>query len=287
MRVVAAYVAIMALLVLLIFVARAQERRAARHTSLREPLSPAWIAILKKNLPPYMHLSPEERQRLHDYIKLFLADKNFEGCGGLELNDEIRLTIAAQACLLLVNRGGPCYPKLQTILVYPSAYVNRDRGLFQHGSHEVQVRLGESWARGVVVLSWDSVRAGIQDFRDGQNVALHEFAHQLDQEDGTADGTPILESSGAYATWSQVHGAEFNALLEKVDQGQASVMDAYGATNAAEFFAVVTETFFERPRQLRRKHPALYETLKSYYRLDPAEWDEYGPSASFGTVREH
>ena len=196
----------------------------------------------------------------------------FEGCGGLELTDEIKVTIAAQACLLLLHRETDYYPRLITILVYPHAYVAKSvepigGGVVLEGE---TARLGEAWKDGVVVLSWDDVRQGASDLHDGHNVVLHEFAHQLDQQDGSADGAPILEHRSQYVTWARVLSDEYEQLRRDTEQGRKDVLDEYGATNPAEFFAVATECFFEKPIPLRRKHPQLYEELKAYYRQDPA-----------------
>lgn len=200
-----------------------------------------------------------------------MAEKNFEGCGGLTLDEEIKITIAAQACMLLLNRKSKCYPRLQTILVYPSTYVAGKKGLFSQEDNE-SVRLGESWNTGVIVLAWDSVRKGGVNFDDGHNVTLHEFAHQLDQEDGSADGAPILGRMSAYSAWATVLSKEYEELKLKKEKGRKSLMDKYGATNPAEFFAVATETFFEKPEQLKEKHPELYDELHSFYNVNPENW---------------
>ena len=252
---------------------RVRARRARRNALLSATLPQAWQEILRRNLPPYASLSDEERRRLHGTTNVFLAEKRFEGCGGLVLSDEVRVTIAAQACMLLLNRPVAVYPKLRTVLVYPSTYVVGKRGLF--GDEEpVSVRLGESWQRGVVVLAWDSVKGGAANFDDGHNVALHEFAHQLDQEDGRGDGAPLLDSPSAYQTWARVFSREYESLRGRIKRGRRTVMESYGATNPAEFFAVATETFFEKPKQLHAKHPALYEELRQYYRTDPLRWTD-------------
>jgi len=250
----------------------AVRRQRQRRLLLSTPFPPQWSAILKENLPPYQQLPPQLQQQLHDSIRIFMAEKSFEGCGGLALTDEIRVTIAAQACLLLLNRTNDCYPKLYSVLVYPSTYVAGTRiSLDQHPTN-TSVRLGESWHHGVVVLAWDSVKRGAVNFRDGHNVAMHEFAHQLDQEDGRADGAPILGMRSAYSAWSRVFSQEYELLLQQTKKGQKSVMDKYGATNPAEFFAVATETFFEKPAQLQKKHPELYQELQSFYKVDPVAW---------------
>ena len=140
------------------------------------------------------------------------------------------------------------------------------------GDNGESARLGESWDCGVVVLSWDSVLGGARNFEDGHNVAFHGFAHQLDQEDGAADGAPILESRSAYAAWARIFKQEYDALVAKTAKGRKSTLDRYGATNPAEFFAVATETFFEKPHQLKAKHPELFKELQYFYTVDPTNW---------------
>jgi Mlc titration factor MtfA (ptsG expression regulator) len=244
-------------------------RRRRREGLRAQPFPAEWDAILRKNVPLDARLDEADRRELRGHINVFLAEKHFEGCGGLVLTDEIRVTIAAQACMLLLHRRTDYYRRLVTVLVYPSAYQakrieNLGNGMVLEGGEEG--RLGEAWAGGVVVLSWDDVRSGSADIRDGHNVVLHEFAHQLDQEDGVADGAPILEERGHYVAWARVLGTEYEQLRKSKGK---SVLDRYGATKPAEFFAVATECFFEKPAQLRRKHPELYEEMKEYYRQDP------------------
>jgi Mlc titration factor MtfA (ptsG expression regulator) len=242
------------------------QRRAKRSLALALPFPDAWAQILASNLPPYARLTPELRQELHRGVQLFLADKSFEGCGGLAITEEMRVTIASQACMLLLGRADNGYRRLRTVLVYPSAYVAGG------GSTGRSTRLGESWGKGIVVLSWSDVKQGAFNFCDGRNVAMHEFAHQLDQEDGAADGAPILERRSAYSTWAKVFSGEFQRLQQRARKGKRSVFYNYGATNPAEFFAVATETFYEKPRQLQKKHPELYEELRGYYCVHPVEW---------------
>jgi Mlc titration factor MtfA (ptsG expression regulator) len=247
-------------------------REQKRRILLSTPFPPAWSAILEANLPPYQQLSPQLQQELRDYIRIFIGEKSFEGCGGLALTDEIRVTIAAQACMLLLNRKSDCYPKLYSVLVYPSTYVVATRYSLDFHPSDQSVRLGESWHHGAVVLAWDSVKNGAINFRDGHNVTMHEFAHQLDQEDGRSDGAPILGMRSAYSAWSRVFSKEYELLLQKTKKGQRSIMDKYGVTNPAEFFAVATETFFEKPAQLLKKHPELYHELQGFYKVNPVEW---------------
>lgn len=248
-------------------------KRRRRERLRAAPFPTAWLAILEKNVPLYARLSEEDRRELQGHIQVFLGEKHFEGCGGLVLTEEIRVTIAAQACLLLLHRETDDYRRLVTILVYPSAY--EAKGIEPIGGGFVlegtQARLGEAWRDGVVVLSWDDVLRGASDIRDGHNVVLHEFAHQLDQADGDADGAPILARRGQYVAWARVLGTEYEQLRRDAKAHRKTVLDTYGATQPAEFFAVATECFFEKPAQLKRKHPALYEELREYYRQDPEQ----------------
>jgi len=245
---------------------------ARRRQRLRAlPCPPAWRAILRKNVPYYAKLSAEDRGELEGHVQVLVAEKNFEGCGGLEITEEIRVTIAAQAAILLLHREPHYYPGLFSILVYPHAFVVRNHQELAPGYRleMEQVHLGESWRQGSLVLSWDDVLAGAADIHDGHNVVFHEFAHQLDTEDGRADGAPPLPRRSLYLAWARILSHEFEKLHEDKRRGRPSILDQYGATNAAEFFAVATECFFEKPLQMRRKHPELYEELKMFYRQDP------------------
>src|SRR6266850_1672885 len=179
--------------------------------------------------------------------------------------------IAAEACLLLLHLEGPCYPTLRTVLVYPHGFVPKSAGSRATGQVvPPPVRLmGESWGDGVVVISWDDAVRGARNPADGENVVLHEFAHQLDAEDGVTDGTPILPPT-ALRTWGGVLSVEYERLRRDAAHDRRSALDAYGATNKAEFFAVATETFFEKPVQLERDHPELYGQLRQFYQQDPA-----------------
>jgi len=242
-----------------------------REALRKEPLTVAERAILEKNVPYLGRLDEADRKELEGLVRIFLAEKSFEGCGGLELTEEIKVTIAAQACLLLLHRENDMYPGVDAILVYPSAYRAPTKtnvgGVVLEGE---QARLGESWVRGVVVLAWDHVKSGAAQPTDGQNVVLHEFAHQLDGEDGAMDGSPELGARARYTSWAHVLGDEFAELSKRLHAGLRSDIDPYGATNPAEFFAVVTEMFFEKPRAMKERHPALYEELARFYKQDPA-----------------
>jgi MtfA peptidase len=238
------------------------------------PFPAEWQRIIERNVSLFGRLSPEDQRELLGHTQVLLAEKHFEGCGGLELTDEIRVTVAAQACVLLLHRETDYYPRLKSILVYPSAYLVSDErpiggGLWEEGD---EIRLGHTAPRlGALVIAWDDALRGGRAVDDGENVVFHEFAHQLDFEDYVVDGTPPLES-GQYLSWARVMSAEYEALRRANDTEATTLIDQYGAKNPAEFFAVITEVFFERPSELRQKHPALYEELRSFYRQDPETW---------------
>jgi hypothetical protein len=186
------------------------------------------------------------------------------------------VTIAAEACLLILGRPGDVYPGLRYIIVYPGAFIVEHAEPDELGIVDTspQDMLGESWHNGKVILAWDSVLRGSRNFVDGQNVVLHEFAHQLDSEDGAADGTPLLGGEHSYRSWAGVLSEEFEELQHASYHGRESLLDHYGASNPAEFFAVATETFFEKPWQMARHHAELFEVLQAYYQIDPRAWRE-------------
>jgi len=249
--------------------------KSKRRKKLREEEVPSqWVDYLTLRIPLYTRLPKELRAQLHGLINVFLNEIEFIGCGGQEITDEIRVTVAGQACMLLLNRETSYYDELKTIYIYPHTYI-QSGSKSRNGSvvtEETVACEGEAWQNGPVVLTWDNVLHGASDAKDGHNVVLHEFAHKLDQESGAGNGTPILEQSTQYLAWGRTFSDEFNELCEKTSRHKRSVMNSYGATNEAEFFAVATETFFEKPKQLRKKHQELYDILKEYYKLDPIAW---------------
>jgi Mlc titration factor MtfA (ptsG expression regulator) len=246
-------------------------KRHRRDAVRARPFPPDHVPIVSRSVHLYSALPPADRAELEGLIQVFLDEKRFEGAAGLVITDEIRVTIAAQACLLLLHRDTDIYPDLETVLVYPHAFVARTthrEGLVVIEGPEA--RVGESWQRGLVIVAWDEVLGDARGRRPAHNVVVHEFAHQLDAEDGDVTGAPKLGSRARYVEWAHVLGDEYHALGERLARGRATDIDAYGATSPAEFFAVVSEQFFERPRALRKTHPALYDELVSFYRLDPA-----------------
>lgn len=244
-----------------------------------EPFPPEWRAILRRRVPLVASLPADLQLQLKKHIQVFLAEKAFIGCKGQLIDDEVRVTIAAQACLLILKRPSHFYPGVRQILVYPNAFlVDRvhtdDSGVVRSGR---DVLAGESWSQGQVILSWKDVLDGAAHPEDGVNVVVHEFAHQLDFETGYANGAPDL-GAGAdkYARWSSVMQVAYEGLCIEADGavtgGREPFLDPYGATNPAEFFAVVSEAFFGQARDLAAEHPALYAELKGFYRLDPVTW---------------
>ncbi|MBU2924426.1 zinc-dependent peptidase [Colwellia sp. 1_MG-2023] len=238
------------------------------------PFKKEWRKVIQKRMPYFRQMPADLQLQLKQHIQVFLAEKNFIGCNGIQITDEIRVTVAAQACLLLLNRKTNFYPKLQTILVYPRAFVKNQQSKDASGVQFTQktVLAGESWDYGKVVLSWQDTLDGAKVPDDGHNVVIHEFAHQLDQENGRANGAPILEKGQNYQCWSDVFSAQFEQLKSNVATGTPSLFDYYGATNPAEFFAVASEVFFEKAQQFHAEHPKLYQQLKQYYQVDPIHW---------------
>ena len=228
-----------------------------------QPLPDEYVHILQTKFPLYSRLPSDLQRRLTGHMQVFLAEKDIIGRGDFAVTDTVRVLIAAQACLLILNRPGNYYPGFRSILVYPETYVanstHRD-GMLQVTA--TSTRAGESWQRGPVILAWDHVLQGARDSRDGHNVVMHEFAHKLDEENAAMDGLPLLPTPEQYKQWSEVLNAEFILQQQKLADGADDVIDSYGATSPAEFFAVVTETFFEKPHQLAHRHPKLYEQFK-------------------------
>jgi MtfA peptidase len=248
-------------------------KRRRRDRLRAQPVPERWGTILERTMPLYRSLPDDTRRELHGHMHVFLDEKQFEGCGGLDLTEEMEVTIAAQACLLLLNRVTDYYPRLYTILVYPTAYtapIREERhSIVTEGEED---RSGEAWEDGVIVLAWEDVLEGAADPDDGFNLVLHEFAHQLDQEDSDSNGAPPLGRDMEPEEWARVMRAEFERLRRAAERGRHTLLDEYGATDPAEFFAVATETFFEQPFELAEEHPELFAQLERYYRQDPRRY---------------
>ena len=243
-------------------------KRRRRKRLLAEPFPDEWLSYMQTNVVPYSLLTAGEQAKLRDRVRVFVAEKTWVGCGGLAVDDEMKVTVAAQACLLVLGIDYEYhYDKIQSVLLYPDTYLHppsMSEGLV----HEEHPIYGEAWHRGPIVLSWKNTRSLAEE---GGNLVFHEFAHHLDDLDGDMDGMPPLER-GQVRQWDRVVEKEYRRLIRASERGRATLLNQYGATNRAEFFAVATECFFERPIALRRRHPELYDILRDFYRQDPAEW---------------
>lgn len=240
------------------------------------PFPPTWEDIIRSNVAHYCMLDAAEQAHLRALIPVFIAEKYWEGCGGLELTDEIRVTISAQACLLLLGLPHDYYRNVQTILVYPSTVVppQRKLGHFETALAPLEIAhpiLGQAFQQGPLILIWDAALRGGRHPELGHNVIYHEFAHKLDMLTGAADGTPPLRNREEYRDWVTICSREYLRLKHAAEKGKRSFLDAYGATSEAEFFAVATEQFFDQPLRMIEHAPDLYRVLKEYYRQDPAE----------------
>lgn len=237
------------------------------------PFPEDWSAVIRRNVPYVGRLSDDQRTLLEELVQIFVHEKSFEGCGGLEINDEIKVTIAAQACILILGHADHIYPGLRTILVYPHAFRARFKSYQPDGSviEGTQTRLGESWSRGAVILSWNDVIKGASDMHDGSNLVFHEFAHQLDYDSGATEGLDTFSKLSSYIPWARMLSREYQQLLQEIKKKHQPLLDAYGAKNPAEFFAVATEYFFEKPVQLKKQHPELYQQLSWFYQQDPGQ----------------
>ena len=239
----------------------------------RQPFPAAWREILRAHVPYFRAMPADLQLQLKKHIQVFLAEKVFIGCGGLVITETMRVAIAAQACLLILNRRGANFDNLTQILVYPDAFVvdqvrTDGAGVLQESRH---VLAGESWSLGQVVLSWQDAVDGAAITDDGRNVVIHEFAHQLDQQNDQANGAPLLRREQR-ARWATVMSAEFATLQQQAQAKAPALLNFYGATDPAEFFAVASEVFFEQPQRLADEHGALYRELSDFYRVNPLSW---------------
>jgi len=247
-------------------------KRRRRRRILARPLPAEWLSYLQRNVRHYKLLEKDEQAKLRDDLRIFIAEKRWEGCGGLVVTDEMKVTIAALACLLVLNLPVDRCRRVRDILLYPAAYTIPDphpvgAGIMREGIGAS----GTAFYRGPVILSWADVLAGARNHADGRNVVLHEFAHRLDMLDGLVDGTPPLRDRAQYQRWHRVMTEAYEELRRDSQEGRATLLRAYGATNPAEFFAVATECFFEQPRAMREEHPDLYDVLCEYYGQDTAK----------------
>ncbi|ASD66354.1 M90 family metallopeptidase [Pseudoalteromonas piscicida] len=242
-----------------------------------QTLSASDKQVLLKYMPIYRNMTDADRAQLEKHIVWFLGEKRVLGRDGLTVSRPMTLIIAADACLLVLKQAWPLYPNVKEILLYPSSYyapqTSRDgAGLV---SFHQTVRQGESWPGGTLVLSWHDVLEGNRLPEDGHNLVFHEFAHQLDQQTGATNGTPALPEGMNYQDWGRVLSKAYQHLKMQLSYNMPHAIHSYGATNEAEFFAVVTETFIEKPYELRQENPELYNLLKDYYQFEPRDWQRH------------
>lgn len=247
-----------------------------RKKLMQKPFPLAWENIIRRNVAHYRLLDEKERAHLQKLMQIFIAEKNWEGAGGLELTDEIRVTIAAQACLLILNMPHNYYRNVESIIVYPTEVVPPQRKLafFETARHPLEPShpiAGQAFQQGPLILVWDAVLHSSRHPGSGYNVVYHEFAHKLDMLDGAADGTPPLKARGEYIDWVKVFSREYLRLQDDLKKGRNTFLDEYGAKDEAEFFAVATEQFFDQPLLMEKHTPEIYRILKEYYRQDPAK----------------
>ena len=246
-----------------------------RREKLRQRSFPdEWKAILNRDVPLTRRLPPEDLAELEASVQVFLAEKRFEGAGGFAMTDDVRLAIAAQACILLLHRPTDYFPALHSIIVYPGEYVARLRDQDEHGLvwEEDEERAGESWALGSLVLSWRDIVEDREDANRDLNVVLHEFAHQLDGDRAEMNGQPPIADADLRRDWAAVMLEAYEDLARQVDAGRNTALDPYGAEHPSEFFAVATETFFQQPRRLQAVYPRVYAVLARYFNQDPLSW---------------
>lgn len=249
------------------------KRWRKKQITLGEPVNNALWARTIARAQVLEMLNPEESQRLRERTILFLHEKSFTAAGGLELDRPMQLHMAAQACLLILNLNLDYFAGWHEVIVYPRAFVTGRNTVDEHGLvHSSQPGLGgEAWGRGPVILSWDDARPGAQIHGEGSNVVLHEFAHKLDMLNGAnANGMPPLHHDMQRQQWTDTLGTAYEKLKQQLRQGSQAWIDPYAATNPAEFFAVISEHFFERPLWFQGREKSLYQQLVKFYRQDPA-----------------
>ncbi len=245
---------------------------------LMHPFPAHWRRVLQHRVPMLRRMPVDLQLQLKKLIQVFIAEKAFIGCAGLTVTEEMRVVIAAQACLLVLNRSMQHFDHVRQILIYPGAFlvqrtVTDGVGVQQN---QRQALSGESWAQGQVILSWEDALEGAAVADDGRNVVLHEFAHQLDQENGAAQGAPPPAAGNTQYNarrWKQVLSQAYARLQDQVQRGEQGLINHYGAQSPAEFFAVATEAFFEQAAEMAEHHPALYQELSGYYKVDPSSWN--------------
>jgi MtfA peptidase len=269
------WVLVLALLLVAYWVLGPRWQTWRRGRVAQEPFPARWRTIVRQRVALVARLPPNLQQQLRQRMQVFMAEVPFLGCDGLAVTEEMRVVVAAQACLLLIGRGQPAFDGLRHVLLYPAPFVVNRQNVDAVGLHstERQVLAGESWGQGQVILSWPDCLEGAAHPHDGRNVVIHEFAHQLDQANGDANGAPpaALGQPDWSRVWSQAY-AHISRGFYDLPAGQTPLFDDYALSAPAEFFASACEVFFERGADLRQLHPALYAQLAGFFRVDTAQW---------------
>jgi len=251
-----------------------------RRKLLAKPFPDSWESVLEADFGSWSLMGDPDRARLRDIIRILVDEKYWEGCGGVEIDDRIRVLISAMAGVLLLDRDHGYFHNVRTILIYPEAYVQHQELLGGDGLvHAGSANLGEAWFNGPVIVSWKDALEAARNPGRGLNVVYHEFAHTLDMLTGMTNGTPPMRERGQYARWHEVMTGQFNEIRGIYDRGGRDVIRPYGVTNVAEFFAVSTEVFFDAPAAMKTNRPELYDQLSVFYGQDPIQWF---PDASHG-----
>ncbi len=249
-------------------------RKARRRNQLLvQPFPEAWLQLIQRRTAFYRHLKADQQRLLRDMVRIFIAEKQFVGCNGIQITEPMQVIVAAEACRLLLGISHlDVFPRLKEIIVYPHDFTEKTDAIGPDGrSYPIhRTRAGEAWRRGPVILAWNSVMNSIASPHDGYNVIIHEFAHVIDMQDGGADGIPPLLTKTEYERWTKVFFEEFNSFVLADRRGTERFIDPYGASSPSEFFAVASEHFFEQPDLLQRIHPRLYELFRDFYHQDPA-----------------
>lgn len=242
-------------------------KKRKRKQVLDQPFPRQWQEVLHQNVWQYRSLTLPMRDKLHAMIKIMVAEKHWEGCEGLTVTDEMRVTISGQSSLMLLGTDDYYFDDVRSVLVFPHAF---QRKTFNGLIRDSETRAGEAYLGGPIVLSWQDVLHDAAG--SGYNIVVHEFAHHLDGIDGDMGGTPIFDDEGDQKDWAEVMAVEYRELCDAAAQGRWTVLRHYGAKNQAEFFAVASESFFETPERLKAAHSELFELLLRFYRVDPLEW---------------
>jgi Mlc titration factor MtfA (ptsG expression regulator) len=253
-------------------------RSRRRRKLLSEPFPPYWEAVLKRNVGHYLRLTAPQQARLRDTARVLVAEKQWEGCGGLHVTEEMKVTVAGQAALLLLGLVHDYYARVDSIIVYPTGFrTPNPEDDWEDDELSDFAASGQAVYRGPVILSWDEVVTEGRDPDLGFNVVVHEFAHQLDYLDGVINGTPPLDDPALTASWGPVMTAALESHRALLGRKEESFFTDHAAENETEFFADASEAFFCRPHDLLDEVPGVFDLLAAYYRLDPREWFPRGP----------